>query len=152
MATPLVPLINGIRYSWASIELKIRGKIVTGITEISYKNMVEREKVRGQGRVAQGITEGDLDCEASMTLALEDYQALLDELAPDKIGAFDQTFTAVVSYEIPSGKVITDTLIDCRIKEGDKSHSRGTEGLTVTCPMDVMEILEDGHRVIHGRV
>lgn len=150
MATPLVPMINGVRYSWASIELKIKGKIVTGIQEISYKNTIEREKVRGQGRAAIGIAEGDLDCEASMGLLLEDYQALLDELAPDKVGAFDVPFTAVVSYELPSGKVITDTLIDCRIKEGDKSHSRGAEALKVTCPLDVMDILEDGHRVTRG--
>lgn len=150
MATPLVPLINGYRYSWASIEAKIRGKILTGLTEITYQNSVERERVRGQGRHGQGWTAGELDSEASITLSKEDYDALLDELAPDKEGAFDVLFEIVVSYE-ENGRVTTDTLLDCRIKSGERSHSRGNEGLVVTVPLDVDEILENGHRVIARR-
>lgn len=150
MAAPLVPLINGRRYSWASIEVKVAGRILTGITEVSYKNTVEREGVRGAGRQKLGTTEGDLDSEASMTLLAEDYYALLDLLAPNKVGAFDKQFTVVVSYTAPNNATITDTIVGASLKEGDHSHSRGTEALTVTCPLDCMYVLENGHRVIEG--
>lgn len=150
MATPLVPLINGYRHSWASIEMKVLGRIITGVTEISYKNTVESEEVRGAGRQVLGETEGDLASEASMTLHKEDYYALLDALAPDKTGAFDARFTVVVSYTAPNNRTYTDTILGARIKEGDHSHSRGTEGLTVTCPLSCRGILENGHRVIGG--
>lgn len=151
MATPLVPLINGRRHAWSSIEVKILGKILTGITEISYKNTIDSADVYGAGREKLDETDGDLKPEASMTLLSEDYYALLDTLAPNKEGAFDERFTVVVSYQPrPGDKIITDTILGARIKEGDHSHSRGTEALSVTVPLGVMRILENGHKVIRG--
>jgi acyl-coenzyme A thioesterase PaaI-like protein len=61
-------IVNGNRYSWASVSIKLGGQTFTGFTEISYSNNLEPGDVYVEGRVSKdGRTRGQNKPTASIT-------------------------------------------------------------------------------------
>ncbi|PWA10972.1 hypothetical protein [Flavobacterium laiguense] len=80
----VVTLINafGRMAGWNSVTLNIYGRDVQGITELSYDDVVEKEKIKGAGRMPIGIGEGDYDAKIGMKLYQEEVIAIMDSLPP----------------------------------------------------------------------
>lgn len=136
------PLVNGNRFSWASIVLNANGTEITGITEISYSHKLEPGTVRGAGPWKAGRTRGEYTAEGSLTLLRSDWDAFRDSLGD---GFLEIDFTTSVSYsEVAEGPVVTDELVGCRIKGPEHSPSQGTDPTTVQLPLDILYILENG--------
>lgn len=144
MADPVYPLVNGNRYSWASIEIVINGLRFRGFKEISYSNGLEPGEMRGQGVQKLGRTRGELKPEASITIFLQEYMLLIAALAPTGEGYLETEFDITVSYSDRNQPIITDTLVGCRLKKPDRSASQGTDALAVKCDLDLMFVKENG--------
>jgi hypothetical protein len=140
------PLVNGIAWGWAEIELSIDGQHFSAVKSINYKTSVQRGKVRGTSMRVLGLTSGEADQEGDLELAMDDYRALLTMLGD---GYLKRQFDIAVSYSNEDGVNLvdnpftyTDQLKGCRLKGTEHSHSQGPEGLTVKLPLDIMQILE----------
>lgn len=137
------PLINGHRYSYASIELALNGRRFYGHKEISYSQDLEPGEVRGAHAQVLGRTKGELKAEASLTTYLEEWKEILDALGH---GYMEKTFDITVSYAEEGRPTVTDKLRGCRIKRVEESHSQGTDGLTVKLDLHVLWIEYGGKR------
>jgi len=137
------PLINGHRYSYASIELDRNGKKFYGHKEISYSQDLEPGEVRGAHAQLLGRTKGELKAEGSLTTYLEEWQELLDSLGD---GYMEQAFDITVSYAEDGRPTVTDKLRGCRIKKVEESHSQGTDGLTMKIDLHILWIEYGGRK------
>lgn len=70
----------GRMLGWNQVKLVLYGRTVEGISELSYNDSVEKEVVMGAGRMPIGTAEGAYEAEASLTLYIEEYNALLDSM------------------------------------------------------------------------
>jgi hypothetical protein len=136
MATKF-PLVNGFRFSFASIELNIKGKRIPVFKSINYSTDKTPGEVRGNHAQLVGRTRGDLKDTCSLELYEEEFADVLAALGN---GFMDQAFDIVVSYAEEGQKTITDKIFGCLFQKIDKSHTQGVDGLIVKCDMHVMRI------------
>lgn len=112
---------------WNSVTVRLLGRDLVGITEVSYKDNVDFEGIKGAGQYDVGVGEGNYQAEASITLTQEERLALLNSIpAGKKIQDID-AFPIVVAYDY-NGIIYKDVIQYCRIKnngvevkQGDKS-------------------------------
>lgn len=140
------PLINGHRYSYASIELDVSGRKFYGHKEISYNQDLEPGEVRGAHSQLLGRTKGDLKAEASLTTYLEEWQELLEALGD---GYMESSFDIVVSYAEEGRPTTTDKLRGCRIKRVEESHSQGVDALAVKLDLHVLWVEFNGKKPLN---
>lgn len=141
------PLINGHRYGWASIELDIDGAGHVHITEITYSHTLEPGVVRGTGPQVAGATRGEYSAEGSITFNKEGWDELVEKFGD---GFFEKYFDITVNYAEDGQPVTTDRLVGCRFTSSEKGGSQGTDGLTVTAPLFVTYILENGKKPLNN--
>lgn len=139
MAT--VPLVNGNRYDFASIELRIRGQIFTGFKEISYSHKLEPGEVRGSAAQPIARTRGEYSAEGSLTLYRQEYDELVAVLGD---GFMETEFEGTVTHAERGQPTITDRLVGVRIKSDDSSYSQGADALEVKLDLSIMYLLKNG--------
>ena len=69
-ATDLIPLINGIEYSWGDITATVGGVPVVGITAIEYGDDQVVENHYGAGRFPVSYSKGRVTPSAKITVAM----------------------------------------------------------------------------------
>lgn len=128
MATPIqYPLINGVRHSFASIELKLSTQLFIGFKSINYSRTRNRTIVRGNSPDPLGKTRGENDYSADCEVYLAEwnlFQALLGK------GYGDVFFPVIVTYSENGFDTITDTITGCSIDSTEASQSQGSDPLT----------------------
>lgn len=149
MAMPQYPLINGRRYSFASIDFRMKGIAVVGVKEITYSDKLEPAKVKGTKAQPLGRTLGDYEPEASVTMYREEFDELVAQLG-DGYGGI--AFDLVCHYADEGAPTSTDEVRGCRIKSVENQHSQGTDGLEVKLELDCMYILRNGKCLLPGLV
>ena len=118
-ATDLIPLINGIEYSWGDITATVGGVPVVGITVIEYV-----ENHYGAGRFPVSYSKCRVTPSAKITVAMGEvigWQAKsptgrLQDLAP---------FPIVVAYIPEDGQIVTDKIMNCRFKKNARNWKEG---------------------------
>lgn len=127
-------LVNGVNYAWGNISFVVFGRIIKGITEVSYDK--DRKKENNYGWQSEPISRGygNVEYTASITLYREELLGLID-IAPDgditKLPAFD----IPVVFGGDRVNVQTDYL---RAAEFTKDALKATQGdlkLLVTLPL-----------------
>lgn len=114
------PLVNGVRHSWASVEIRVAGNIVLGVQELNYKDKLDPSLVYGAGSLPIGFTTGRAEFEGDFSLLLEEFNTLVTLLGD---AWKTKTFDIVCSYdESGSGlSTIVDTVQTCRITDTESS-------------------------------
>jgi hypothetical protein len=143
------PMINGVRHSWSSVEIRLDNGIVLGITEINYSPKLEPGIVRGAGALPIAFTLGNAEYDGDFTILLEEFNSLMTQLGP---GAMTVSFDIVVSYDATLGNVtegglsvIVDTLKGCRITSIEHGASSGsTDAIVRKCTVKPMSMLLNG--------
>lgn len=113
----LQKLINkfGLMAGWNQVKVNLFGRDLEGITELEYDDEQEMENVYGGGPMPIGQSKGNYAAKASITLFIEERNALLDSMPPgtrlQDIGPFD----IPVQYEYLT-RIYKDVLRNCRIK------------------------------------
>jgi hypothetical protein len=127
-ASPLAyPTVNGVRHSFASIELKIGTLIFVGFKSINYSRTRSRTLVRGNSPDPLGKTRGDNEYSADCELYLAEWNLLMQTLGK---GYGDVLFPINVTYSENGFDTITDNLIGCTIDSTEASQSQGNDALT----------------------
>lgn len=132
------PLINGHRYSFASIELTVNGRKFLGFREINYRVVREPGVVRGAHPEPLGYTRGEVSYEADVTLYAEEARELLDTLGD---GYMEVPFDIVVAYAEEGQPVVRDRLLGCTIRRVEMPSTRGTDPLEVRFELQPARIL-----------
>lgn len=142
-------LINGRKYSWASLEVQHDGLTYKGITSLNYKQSLEPQKVPGYGIYPLDRTTGEYSAEGDMEMSLADIEALRTNLAAKTAnGSYGlQEFDIVASFDDGS-TVHTHKLVRCRFKEEDNQNARSADPTKEKIGLDVMWIEKNGRRMV----
>lgn len=136
------PLINGVRFDFSSVEIHIGAEVFNGIKEITYKHTLDPGMMRGTRAAVMGRTRGKYDPEASITFYKSEYQDFIAAIGNNyMLREFNVT---VIYQELPALELVTDNLLQCRLKSSENSHSEGEDALVVKCDLSIMRILESG--------
>lgn len=150
MANENVPLVNGYRYSYVSIELGIDGTRIYGVKAINYKTAQKKGKVAGTSPLRLGRTRGKAEPEASIEIYKREFQSLVDKLMqgqPNTVGIHDIIIPSItVTYAETSGEVVTDTLTSITLDEIDQANQDNTDATSVKLALDIMNVLWGGKR------
>lgn len=146
MPTTIEPLINGHRYSFASIELKANGAIFLGVVSISYGSSLKPGIVRGSDGEKVGRTPGEADHRCSIEMLLSEYHALIDSLGPGfGLIPFDVQvmYAETELYDDKGGApegVTTHVIRGVRITDVDLSGEDGIDASTAKLALDPVTI------------
>jgi hypothetical protein len=143
------PLVNGVRHSWSSVEIRVAGQIILGVTEINYSPTLDPAVVRGAGALPIGHTLGNAEFAGDFSILLEEFNALMTVLGQ---GAMTVPFDIVTAYDATIGgvaagglSVIVDTLQTCRISQIDNAASSGsTDAIVRKCTLKYLGLLLNG--------
>lgn len=110
-------LINkfGKMAGWNSVTVNMLGRDVEGINALAYDDETEKENVYGAGKKPVGRAEGNYSAKASITLLLEEVNALQNSLPPGSSLADIAPFPIVVEYEY-NGFKKKDIIHNCEFK------------------------------------
>lgn len=143
------PLINGKRYSFASINMSIGIVPVFGITDISYSHSLEPGEVRGAHPQVLGYTRGEYSCEASVTFLKEEWDEIVTGtgLQNPSVGLLEMIIPVIViTYADQGSPISVDRLFNCRVQSIEVSSSSGSD------PVEVVVALMPTHIEMNGRM
>lgn len=142
MAAPLIPMIRGEVYGWASIRCVILGKTVVTISNIEYSTKQEMESVFGAGEQKIGLGLGNKEHEGSITLKLEEVLELV-AISPNRDGHLQDIpfFDIIVSFQPKEGgAVVTHILQSCKFMETNISAAQNDKEIEVELPLFIGNI------------
>ena len=131
----VVTLINafGRMAGWNSATLNIYGRDVEGITELSYDDTVEKELIKGAGRMPIGVGEGDYVAKMGLKLYQEEVIAIMDSLPPG-VRLQDVAPVDVIVQYTYNTRIYKDiirnvefTKVGRAVKKGDKTVEQTVE-------------------------
>lgn len=131
-----VPLINGIRHSWASIEIVLFGITITGISAISYKKKKAKTNEYGSGSEPTHRGYGNNAYEASITLMKYEVDRIQRVLPKGQDLTDIAPFNIAVVYK-PTGNdvLVTDVLKNAEFMEQGVDVKQGDTKIEVPCPL-----------------
>lgn len=121
-----IPLINGIRHSWASIRVNLLGRTVTGITAIKYDDKVEKVNNYGAGNMPVSRGYGKYEASASITLHHYEIDAIQRALGIGKRIQDIPPFEITVSYLADNtDQIVTHVLRNCEFTSNKREVKTG---------------------------
>jgi len=142
MTTPIpYPLINGVRHSFSSIELKIADQIFIGFKSLNFSITRSRGLVRGNHPDPLAWTRGENEYKADSELYLAELALILEQLGA---GWQDLPIAVLVTYGESGFDPITVELTGCHLDGLDFSASQGTDALAVKVDLNPLKILING--------
>lgn len=122
----MIPLINGITYSYANIIFNVLGLPIAGITSIEYSDTQEMEDNYGAGIFPVNRGFGSYKAEGKITLYMEEVEGLTS-VAPGRrlqnIPEFDIPVAYVNANNIPKSHILRNVRFienNRKTKTGDK--------------------------------
>ncbi len=149
MAAPaLYPDINGVRWDYSCVEVRIGVKPFRGVKSINYADGKEPGDVFGTGAQRIGRTRGQYKPEGSVELYEQEWRDLLAAL-PAGVGYLEAVFPIIVTYQssLTSGLNV-DVLAGCQIKKVSSDRQEGSDAITVKLELDIMRIERDGKQAL----
>lgn len=149
------PIINGHRYSWASIEIEVKGMPYVGITQLSYGSSLEPGEVFGSDSSRMGRTPGTSKHHCSFEMLRREWNHLIAALG-DGFGREAFTITVALDERLKTNRDVSDddvegltldTLYGCRVVDVETGGADGPEALVVQVTVDPDEILYGGGQV-----
>lgn len=127
----MTPLINGTAYTWSQIELRLFNTVVAGIKSIEYSDKQEMVNNYGAGQYPVSRSYGKYEAEAKIELEMAEVVALQSAIQSGRLQDIPE-FDIPVSYLPIGGKIVTDTLRNCRFKSNGRAAKSGeAEGINV---------------------
>jgi hypothetical protein len=137
MPSRFEPIVNGHRYSYASVDLIINGKTYVGAKRVNYSSSLEPGIIYSDDPGKFGRTPG----KASHSCELELYRLEWNDLVVALGQSFGRkAFNVQVQYAEDGEPVTTDAILGCRITKVEFQNSEGTEASSVVLTLDPMDI------------
>ena len=147
MSAVQYPLVNGVRQSWPSVEIKLAGFIFYAV-EINYSRTRERTVVYVNHPDPVGKTRGKNTYVGDCTLLLAEWNnfhnALILQAGVQGLGYGDVPFEVISSYTEIGLDTITDTLKGCTLDSLESAGAEGTDPLKRKFNLAPLKILFNG--------
>ncbi len=118
-------MVNGHKYDWESVEIKLPNGTAIGITDINYNDEKGIEKRYGKGAVPRGYGRKNYNASGDITIDRDEYESLKNALGGTVYG--DNPFQIVVSYGNNDMPTVTDTLPDVLIAKQSTGAKQDSE-------------------------
>lgn len=139
-----IPLINGVRHSFASIEAKVAGRRFL-IASLNYTEKQTTSKLRANSPVPLGMPIGDYDVSGDFEMYIEDFTDFLRVLAPSGTGYMTKMFDLDFTYQADGNPyVINHLILGARMTEISSSRTQGNEGLKEKATFEALQMKRDG--------
>lgn len=140
------PVINGRRYSWASIEAKLDGQVYTGIRSIDWDQELAPEKVKAKGALPRGRTKGEYDANASIEWLKHDADYFRSVLAATDPSYATVEFEIVVQFAEAEGDPVSTVVLElARVMKETESNAQGSAAPAVEkWDLSIMRIKKNG--------
>lgn len=146
--TPSLPMINGTRFDYSSVKLRLNNKLYTGVHAIDYAPECVGSFIYGQSTPYPiGRTRGQLKTDsASIELYREEFGDIVNDIATiGQGGVFEAVFLITVAIGEPlsplAGQSQVDTLIGARFQRFTVGWRQGPDALTVKLDFSFMNML-----------
>lgn len=107
---------------WNNVTINLMGRDVVGTDELEYSDSTKKENAYGQGKFPVGWTEGNYEAKVSLSLFVEEEQAIQRALPPGNRLQDIDPFDIIVQYADPgTGLIIMDTIHNCQFTGRAKS-------------------------------
>lgn len=141
VVNPPYPLINGHRYSFASIEARFNGIPIIGFKSLNYSDELQPGDVYGSRPQILGATRGKQKSTCDFEMYRLEFEVLKQTLGLGGIGYGETRFNIVAQFaELPTSPVMTDTIVGVRIAKVELSNQDGTDPSTVKVTGHVLRI------------
>lgn len=130
----VVPLINGVNYSWANITLVLFGVPVIGITKIEYKKKQAKANNYGWGKepISRGYANNEY--EASIEVYQDEWRKIIAN-SPVKDPTLVSPFEIQIVFGSSRMQTQTDILQMCEFTEDAFTAGQGDSKLLTTIPL-----------------
>jgi hypothetical protein len=146
MVTPIIlpnlPMINGHRYSFASIELKVDDRLYVALQSVNYTDQMEPGVIYGTDPSPIGRTPGQRKMTANFEILRREFDDLIKYLGAS-YGRKRFSITVQYAEEGDEG-VTTDLLVGCRISGVDLANTQGTDPTAVRISVSPLDIQLNG--------
>lgn len=116
---------------WNNATLNLMGRDVIGIEEFEYGDNTKKENAYGAGGMPIGFTEGNYEAKFSLSLYVEEENAIQSVLPIGKRLQDIEPFDVPVQYVNPnSGKIVTDIIHNAQFT-GRSKAVKNNEGKMV---------------------
>ncbi len=150
----LAPLINGHRYSYASIEIAAQigatnTELFTDVSGISYNESLDVSFMQGTSRQPIGWTAGNYKPgDAALEMGKSTFTQMVLQTGPGWLGI---NLLLLVSYA-DIGEIVTVDTIIARIVGAEDAHDYGPDALKTTVKLLPFTILRNGIPSMLNRV
>lgn len=135
----MTPLINGISYSWSSIQFNLFGVPVAGILAIDFSRKQTKTNNYGAGQEPVSRGYGKKEYDGSIEIYLDEWKKVISAAPsrdPLSIGWFD----IPISYGNSVADATQDTLRAVEFLEDPFTAKEGDTKLTVKIPLIIGQI------------
>jgi len=133
------PLINGVAYSWSSINFILFGVPVAGIVNIEYKKKQEKKNNWGAGTKPVSRGYGKEEADGSIEIYLDEWKKVI-AAAPNRNPLSIGWFDVPVSYGNSAADATRDVLRAVEFLEDPFNAKQGDTALTVKLPLIIADI------------
>ena len=124
------PFINGIQYTYGQVSVRALGNVFTGIEKISYEETQEITNNYGAGNYAIGQGMGKIEVKGSMTLYMEELEALVDAAPGRRLQAIPNLDITITWLPEAGQAVKNHTIRNCRFTVNKRDMSTGDTKVT----------------------
>lgn len=138
MAVPY-PLIDGNRYSWASVKISFGAATFIGVKSINMNEKVDPAKIHGTGQNIIGATAGMYDADGDVEVYQEEADQIISSLGT---GWGNKRVTIQVQY-IDDPQPTRTKKLTVRLTGRTQGGSEGNEAMTSKFTMFFLAPIED---------
>ncbi len=133
------PLINGVRYSWASVKVNIGPVQFLGCKSINFNEKLDPTKIHGTSQNILGATAGQYDADGDAEFYQQEADVIVAALG---VGWGNRPLTITVQYQDDGQPTVTKTIIT-RFTARTQGGSEGAEALTSKFTMFILAPIDD---------
>lgn len=123
--TTVAPLINGVEYGWASVNMMIAGMQTVGVTAFDFQEKQTKENIYGIGVKPVGRGYGNIESNGSITLLRSEIAAIRESVPTKKLIDI-APFTIVLKYIPTAGeKMVTKIFKNVEFTNDDYGMKQG---------------------------
>jgi len=132
-------LINGVNYSWSSIQVVLFGVPVQGIVSIEYKKKQAKTNNYGAGKKPVSRGYGREEYDGSIEIYTDEWKKII-AASPNRNPLEISWFDIPVLYGNSLADATSDTLLAVEFMEDPFSAKEGDTKLTVKIPLIIGDI------------
>ena len=142
------PLINGHRFSFASLEIIMNGIPQLGVKSLNYSDELMPGEIYGTAPQKLGQTRGKQKTTFDFEMYLLEWEVLRSSLGLGGLGYGETYWTCQVTFAEIGQPIKVDLINGIRVNKVESSNSDGTDGSFVKISCSAFRLLQNSKDTI----